>query len=177
VSEFVTNTSTEQAYVQWVRTFVKWHGLRHPRDMGHVEIERFLGMLANERRVAASTHNQALSALLFLYREVLGIDLPWLDAVRRPRAPRRIGLAHAAWLNDSFGAFIWMAAQGRQRQLADGGSGRSAPSPEQRWHPFMKLWMKEPSLTKAVSRRGIQRAAGFDGCRHSSLKFNRLPPA
>ena len=81
---------TEQAYVQWVRMFVKWHGLRHPRDMGQQEIEDFLGMLANERRVAAATHNQALSALLFLYREVLDMDLPWLDGVRRPRTPKRI---------------------------------------------------------------------------------------
>jgi len=81
---------TEQAYVQWVRMFVKWHGLRHPRDMGREEIESFLAMLANERRVAASTHNQALSALLFLYREVLEVDLPWLDGVQRPRTPKRI---------------------------------------------------------------------------------------
>ena len=81
---------TEQAYVQWVRIFVKWHGLRHPRDMGQLEIEGFLAMLANERRVAAATHNQALSALLFLYREVLGMDLPWLDGVQRPRTPKRI---------------------------------------------------------------------------------------
>ena len=55
---------TEDAYVQWVRKVVKWHGLRHPRDMGWEEVEGFLAMLANERRVAASTHNQALSALL-----------------------------------------------------------------------------------------------------------------
>ena len=81
---------TEQAYVQWVRRFVKWHGLRHPRDMGPLEIEGFLAMLANERRVAASTHNQALSALLFLYHGVLGMDLPWLDGVQRPRTPKRI---------------------------------------------------------------------------------------
>lgn len=81
---------TEQTYVQWVRMFVKWHGLRHPRDMGREEIECFLAMLANERRVAASTHNQALSALLFLYREVVEVDLPWLDGVQRPRTPKRI---------------------------------------------------------------------------------------
>jgi site-specific recombinase XerD len=81
---------TEQAYVQWVRMFVKWHGLRHPRDMGQQEIEGFLAMLANERWVAAATHNQALSALLFLYREVLGVNLPWLDGVQRPRTPKRI---------------------------------------------------------------------------------------
>ena len=81
---------TEQTYVQWVRLFVKWHGLRHPRDMAQPEIEAFLGMLANERQVAASTHNQALSALLFLYREVLDIELPWLNDIHRPRSPKRI---------------------------------------------------------------------------------------
>ena len=81
---------TEQAYVQWVRMFVKWHGLRHPRDMGQQEVEGFLAMFANERRVAAVTHNQALSALPFLYREVLEMDLPWLDGVRRSRTPKRI---------------------------------------------------------------------------------------
>lgn len=84
------NLRTEQAYVHWVRMFVKWHGLRHPRDMWQLEIEGFLAMLANERRVAAATHSQALSALLFLYREVLGMDLPWLDGVQRPRTPKRI---------------------------------------------------------------------------------------
>lgn len=73
-----------------MRMFVKWHGLRHPRDMGQLEIEGFLAMLANERRVAAATHNQALSALLSLYREVFGMDLPWLDGVQCPRTPKRI---------------------------------------------------------------------------------------
>lgn len=69
---------------------MKWHGLLYPRDMGQQEIKGFLAMLVNERRVAAATHNQALSALLFLYREVLGTDLPWLDGVQRPRTPKRI---------------------------------------------------------------------------------------
>jgi hypothetical protein len=63
---------TEQAYVEWVRRFVRFHDRRHPRDMGAPEIEAFLNHLANERDVAPSTHNQALSALLFLYGEVLG---------------------------------------------------------------------------------------------------------
>ncbi len=85
---------TEQAYVYWVKFFVRWCGtggqMRHPRDMGPVEVTRFLTMLANERRVSVSTHNQALSALLFLYREVLGIQLPWLDEMQRPNRPRRI---------------------------------------------------------------------------------------
>ena len=73
---------TEHAYVQWVRMFVKWHGLRHPRDMGQLEIEDFLAMLAYERRVAASTHNQALSALLFLCREGLGVDIRMVQELR-----------------------------------------------------------------------------------------------
>jgi integron integrase len=85
---------TEQAYLYWVRFFVRWHGrngvMRHPRDMGGAEITQFLTMLANERRVSVSTHNQALSALPFLYREVLAIDLPWLTEVHRPTRPRRI---------------------------------------------------------------------------------------
>lgn len=82
--------STEKLYVYWVRFFIRWHGLKHPRDMGAQEVENFLTMLATERRVSPSTHNQALSALLFLYREVLGIDLPWLDNINRPTRARRI---------------------------------------------------------------------------------------
>ena len=73
--------ATEKIYLHWVRFFVLWHGrtarMTHPRDMGAKEVESFLTMLAVERKVSASTHNQALSALLFLYREVLDIDLPW----------------------------------------------------------------------------------------------------
>lgn len=67
---------TEQAYVHWVRAFIRQQGMRHPRDMGAAEVEQFLCWLANERNVAPSTHNQALSALLFLYREVLDVDFP-----------------------------------------------------------------------------------------------------
>lgn len=86
--------NTEKAYLHWVRFHVRWHGrsgeMRHPRDMGTAVVEAFLNMLANKRKVSASTHNQALSAILFLYREVLGIDLPWLDGVNRPAQKRRI---------------------------------------------------------------------------------------
>ena len=67
---------TWQACVQWVRVFFKWSELRHPRDMGGAEIEAFLTMLAAERHVTASANNQALSALLSRYREVLAINLP-----------------------------------------------------------------------------------------------------
>ena len=64
--------------------------MKHPRDMGPREVEAFLTMLATERKVSASTHNQALSAILFLYREVLAIKLPWLDDIGRPSQKRRI---------------------------------------------------------------------------------------
>ena len=84
---------TEQAYVGWVRRYVAFHGRRHPREMGAPEIELFLNHLANERNVAASTHNQALSALLFLYGDVLGIDLPWLGEIERPKRPSRLPVA------------------------------------------------------------------------------------
>ncbi len=81
---------TEKAYAYWVRFFVRWHGLKHPRDMGPAEVQDFLTMLASDRHVSASTHNQALSALLFLYREVLSVDLPWLLELNRPTRAKRI---------------------------------------------------------------------------------------
>ena len=86
--------STEKVYLYWVKFFIRWHGrdgrMKHPRDMGPREVEAFLTMLATERKVSASTHNQALSAILFLYREVLAIQLPWLDDIGRPQQKRRI---------------------------------------------------------------------------------------
>jgi integron integrase len=84
------STSTERAYVDWARRFIVFHDKRHPASMGAREIEAFLTYLANDRDVAASTHQQALSALLFLYKEVLGVDLPWLSDIGRPKKPRRV---------------------------------------------------------------------------------------
>ena len=86
---------TEKAYLYWIRFFIRWSatqsgGMRHPRELGVTDVEAFLSMLANERKVSASTHNQALSALLFLYRKVLGIDLPWLKNIGRPQQTKRI---------------------------------------------------------------------------------------
>jgi site-specific recombinase XerD len=81
---------TEEAYVGWVRRFILASGKRHPRDMGGAEVERFLSTLATEGQVAASTQNQALSALLFLYREVLVQDLPWMNNIRRAKRPERL---------------------------------------------------------------------------------------
>ena len=81
---------TERAYVSWARRFILANGRRHPRDMGVVEVEAFLSTLATRDDVAASTQNQALSALLFLYREVLGIELPWMESVVRAKRPQRV---------------------------------------------------------------------------------------
>jgi hypothetical protein len=81
---------TEESYVYWVRFFIHFHGLRHPREMGQSEVESFLTMLATTRRVSVSTHRQALSALLFLYKEVLDLQLPWLAEIGRPLARKRI---------------------------------------------------------------------------------------
>jgi integron integrase len=76
---------TEQAYTHWIKRYIYFHGKRHPVEMGAAEVEAFLSSLAVDRQVAASTQKQALAALLFLYREVLGVDLPWLDGVTRAK--------------------------------------------------------------------------------------------
>ena len=78
---------TEDAYVAWIRRYVLFHGKRHPADMGAPELTAFLSSLAVDRRVAASTQNQALSALLFLYRDVLEVEVPWLDDLVRAKRP------------------------------------------------------------------------------------------
>lgn len=81
---------TEQAYAFWCRWYIRFHKMQHPRDLGAEHITAFLNFLANERKVAASTQNQALSALLFLYKQVLGLELPWLEGVDRARRPARL---------------------------------------------------------------------------------------
>jgi integron integrase len=81
---------TEQSYLHWIKRFILFHGKRHPRDMGAPEVEAFLTALAVESKVAAATQNLALAAVLFLYREILGVDLPWLDGVTRAKKPERL---------------------------------------------------------------------------------------
>ena len=81
---------TEETYVHWIRRFIYFHGKRHPRDMGAAEVTAFLNHLVASRDIAASTQNQALSALLFLYREVLVEPLAWLDGVVRVKRPARV---------------------------------------------------------------------------------------
>jgi integron integrase len=81
---------TEYAYLDWIRRYVRFHALRHPRELGAAEIGAFLSHLAVAGNVSASTQNQAKSAILFLYREVLGVELPWLEGVESAKRPQRL---------------------------------------------------------------------------------------
>jgi integrase len=81
---------TEQIYLHWIRRYVNFYDRRHPRGLGHEGVEKFLSHLAVDAKVGASTQNQALQALLFLYRQVLDIDLPWLENVTRASRPERL---------------------------------------------------------------------------------------
>ncbi len=102
---------TEQAYVDWIRRFILFHNKRHPTDMGASEVEAFLTHLAVKGKVAASTQNQARSALLFLYKEVLDQALPWMDDITLAKRPLRLPvvLTHAEvkavleWLRGTHG--------------------------------------------------------------------------
>ncbi len=81
---------TEETYIHWIRRFIYWSGKRHPDTLGEAEVTAFLSHLATEREVAAATQNQALAALLFLYKQVLGRDLGWLDDLVRAKRPVRL---------------------------------------------------------------------------------------
>ena len=81
---------TEKAYTHWVERYLRFHHMRQPKEMGAKEVMAFLNHLASERQVAAATQNQALAALLFLYREVLGMALPWLDDLVRAKTAKRL---------------------------------------------------------------------------------------
>ncbi len=105
---------TEQAYIGWIRRFILFHGKRHPLEMGEPEIRRFLTALAVQRQVSASTQSQALAALLFLYRDVLGRDPGWIEDVVRARRPRRLPVvltrAEVVRLLAALRGAMWIAA-------------------------------------------------------------------
>ena len=105
---------TEDAYVYWVRFYIRFHGRRHPKEMGGPEVEAFLSWLANERKISASTHKVALCALLFFYGKVLGVDLPWMTEVRRPRTRKRLPVV----LSREEVANIFELMEGEHRLLA-----------------------------------------------------------
>ena len=81
---------TEKTYIYWIRRYIFFHRLRHPRDLGAAHVTEFLSHLARVKNVSATTQNQALAALLFLYRTVLGEPLPWLDNVERAKKRARV---------------------------------------------------------------------------------------
>jgi len=81
---------TEEAYVRWAREYILFCGKRHPAELGAAEVSAFISHLAVRRRVATSTQTQALSALLFLYREVLALPIGWVDDIERAKKPQRL---------------------------------------------------------------------------------------
>ena len=81
---------TEETSIHWIRRFIYFHGKRHPAELDEAEVTAFLNPLARDRKVAAATQNQALSALLFLYREALAQPLAWLDGLDRAKRPARV---------------------------------------------------------------------------------------
>jgi site-specific recombinase XerD len=83
---------TEQQYLHWIRRYILFHNMRHPKEMGADEVRAFLNDLTVVRNVAAATQNQALAALLFLYKYVLQQELPWLDDIERAKRPQRLPL-------------------------------------------------------------------------------------
>jgi site-specific recombinase XerD len=106
---------TEETYVDWIRRFILFHHKQHPADMGLREVEGFLSYLASERHVSASTQNQAKAALLFLYKRVLGTELPWLDGIVQAKPSRRLPV---------------VLSPGEVRRLLDQmGGGRGVTSP------------------------------------------------
>jgi integron integrase len=82
--------STEKTYIYWIKFYIHFHGLKHPQDMGAPEVEAFLSHLATVRDVAAGTQNQAMHAILFLYKEVLGVELPWLNSITKAKPSQRL---------------------------------------------------------------------------------------
>jgi integron integrase len=105
---------TEKAYVNWTRAFIRYHGLRHPRELGGEAVKAFLNHLANERRVSAATQSQALAAILFLYKQVLKINLPWIEGVDRARKPIRLPVVltrlEVQAVLSSLNGVCWLAA-------------------------------------------------------------------
>jgi len=105
---------TEQTYLKWIQRFIRFHDRRHPRELGASEIQAFLSSLAVDGHVSASTQNQALNAILFLYRKVLQIDLPWMEDIVRAKRPQRIPVV----LDQSEVAAILKAMRGRHWLMA-----------------------------------------------------------
>ncbi len=154
--------NTEQAYVAWIKRFILFHGKRHPAEMGEAEIGQFLSSLACEFHVSASTQNQALNAVLFLYREVLERKIGLIQGVVRAKRPRRLpviltkeevtcllgGLRGTPWLMAMllYGAGLRLMECCRLRWMPGAGSKGNRMSSRPRTQP-------SPELTSSTSRR------------------------
>lgn len=105
---------TEAVYAEWVKRYIRFHRYRHPAEMGAAEIEAFLSHLAVGRNVSGSTQNQALAALLFLYKHVLGVNLPWLDDIVRAKKPKHLPVVltrdEVARVLDELSGVQWLVA-------------------------------------------------------------------
>lgn len=105
---------TEAVYAEWVKRYIRFHRYRHPAEMGAAEIEAFLSHLAVGRNVSGSTQNQALAALLFLYKQVLGVNLPWLDDIVRAKKPKHLPVVltrdEVARVLDELSGVQWLVA-------------------------------------------------------------------
>lgn len=136
---------TEHAYLGWIRRYILFHAKRHPKNMGAEEVTCFLTHLAVQGNVAASTQNQALNALLFLYRQVLKVELPWLNELQRAKKPARLPvvltrdevrnvLAHLDGTNGAFSASLVCHPPSGRRLRHSHCSGASGPSGRQHHH-------------------------------------------
>ena len=153
---------TEQAYVYWIRAFVRYHGLRHPQDMGQAEGEAFLSWLASERQVAVSTHRQALSALLFLSQRVLGLRLPWMDGIVRPQRKPRLPVVLSATLVPALHDQLLRARALWQSDAQSGRAGVAMPDALERKYPqagasWGWFWVFPQAELSVCPRSGVVR--------------------
>lgn len=170
---------TEKVYVYWAKAFVLWAarsggGFRHPREMGQADVEGFLTMLATEKHVSPSTHRQALNALLFLYQQVLGMELPWLQLIGHPPERKRIpvvltGQEVQSVLGLMTGTEALMAAllYGSGLRLRGPSGGKTGPADEAVCSCLTR-W--------SASTHGRARAGRGSGCsRRTSCRWTRRP--
>jgi site-specific recombinase XerD len=164
--------ATERAYVHWISNFVRFHGLRHPAELGAAEVEAYLAHLAAEREVSPATHRQAMSALLFLYQKVLNMSLPWMSEIGRPQPRKRLPVVLS---QGEVGALIAVldrlearAAELAQERLL---AARVAPPPPQQGRP-LDLWPPLGLLGRLFYGTGMRLMEGLR-LRVKDIRFDR----
>jgi site-specific recombinase XerD len=156
---------TELAYVHWAERFIRFHGMRHPLDLGAADLEAFLMHLAVNLGVAGSTQNQALAGLLFLYRDVLELELPWLDNVTRSKKPKRLPVV----LDRLEVAAVLNHLQGQDRlagELLYGAGLRLLECLRLRRHHLSEKLIQR-AVQRAASKTGISKPVSPHVFRHS----------